>query len=181
MPPRIYSLRVLAVGGGAGGGSGCAGGGGSGYVRVGEFAVTPLAQIGVIVGSGGRGSTQKMDDKTQNGGNGGRSAFGNLLSADGGVTPTGYDSGGGNGGSGGGGGYWHPSPGTSGAGGTDGGNGVTGDYRGGTGRKLFATATIIQAELVLSWKRRSRQCKRYRYGWRRRRWSADEWRWAERQ
>ena len=75
MPPGVHSVRALAVGGRAGGGNGHAGGGGSGYVRVAELAVTPLAQIGVTVGRGGRGSTMKMGTSSQNGGGGGRSAF----------------------------------------------------------------------------------------------------------
>ena len=133
-------MRALAVGGGAGGGSGHAGGGGSGYVRVEELAVTPLAQFRVTVGRGGCGSTMKIgDDASQNGGADGRSAFGSLLSADGGTALTSWQYGG-SGGSGGGAPWYDSSSGTSGAGGTDGANGANSasGHNGGTGQGMYS-------------------------------------------
>ena len=138
MPPGVNSLHVLAVGGGAGGGSCYAGGGGSGYVHVGEFVVTPLTQISVIVGRGGRGSTMKMKDDTQNVGGGGNSSFGSLLFAQGAVAMGCCN--GGNGGSGGGAGLKSSVSGFTGDGGTDGENGgntATGQT-GGIGQGTFS-------------------------------------------
>jgi hypothetical protein len=139
VPPGVHSVLALAVGGGAGGGSGIGGGGGSGYVRVEEMTVTPLAQIRVTVGRGGRGSTTKMNNSSQNGGGGGRSAFGIFLSADGGTALT-NNGNGGSGGSGGGAPWWRDTSGTSGAGGTDGGNGANSasGHSGGTGQGTFS-------------------------------------------
>ena len=143
MPPGVNSLRVLAVGGGAGGGSCYAGGGGSGYVRVGQFVVTPLTQFSVTVGRGGRGSTMKMGDAAQNVGSGRSSSFGSLLSAEGAAAMDCCN--GGNGGSGGGAGIGNSVQGISGAGGTDGGNGgnsATGQT-GGIGQGTFSAQLHI--------------------------------------
>ena len=117
-------MRVLAVGGGSGGLSGNFGGGGSGYVRSGEFGVTPGQSVPVTVGSGGVGSTYKENNDSQDSKAGGTSSFGAFLSAAGGEGRSGlgnYE--GAAGGSGGGEGYGC-SQGTSGAGGTNGSDGT---------------------------------------------------------
>ena len=84
VPCGVSRVQVLAVGGGSGGGSGNAGGGPSGFIKNGEFAVEPGANIAITVGVGGAGSTFKQNDPSQNAKPGGRSSFGLLLSADGG-------------------------------------------------------------------------------------------------
>lgn len=72
VPAGVSKLRVRVVGGGGGGKIGGAGGGGGGYAH-GEFSVTPGDIYSVTVGDGGL-----------QGGDGGTSSFGSLISATGG-------------------------------------------------------------------------------------------------
>ena len=126
VPCEVRRVRVLAVGGGSGGLCGEFGGGGSGYVRSGEYGVTPGQAVAVTVGSGGEGSTSKYND-TQDSKAGGTSSFGAFLSAAGGEGRSGTGNfAGAAGGSGGGEGTAYCNEGTSGAGGTDGSNGSKG-------------------------------------------------------
>ena len=104
MPVGVHRVRILVVGGGSGGSSGGYGGGGSGYVRSGEYDLTPGGRsVSVIVGVGGKGSTHKMGYQTQDGKAGGGSSFGSYLYARGGLGIIGYFYRGADGGSGGGG------------------------------------------------------------------------------
>ena len=77
-------MGVLVVGGGSGGGSGNAGGAGSGYVQIAEIKVQTGSTIPLTIGQGGRGSTFKLNDSSQNAIPGGRSSFGAYLKAEGG-------------------------------------------------------------------------------------------------
>lgn len=83
VPCGVRLVRVLVVGGGAGGGSGNAAGGNSGFVRGAERRVVPGEVIPVTAGSGGRGSSFKTNNASQDATPGGRSSFGDIL-ADGG-------------------------------------------------------------------------------------------------
>lgn len=133
VPPGVYRVRVLAVGGGSGGGSGAGGGGGSGYIVVREVVVTPLEVIFVNVGRGSAGASSKFNDTSKTLTTGQPSQFGSLVRANGGHIP---ENNGGRGGSGGGasaGKYGE----RSGDGGTDGSNGGNSNsYLGGSGQGL---------------------------------------------
>lgn len=123
-------LILVQGGGGSGGysqvGSGSGGGGGGGgYTNIKEFVLTPGSAIPCSIGAGGN-----KEDDGYNGGNGGTSSFGTLLSAKGGYRSRGVASSdippvGGSGGSGGGGGGSSDSSlfAAGGAGGTYGGGG----------------------------------------------------------
>ena len=78
-------MRVLMVGGGSGGGSGNAGGGGSGHVQIAEIDIQTGSNFSLTIGRGGRGSTFKLNDSSQNALPGGQSSFGAYLKAEGGV------------------------------------------------------------------------------------------------
>ena len=129
VPCGVQQVRSLAVGGGSGGMNGDFGGGGSGYVRSGDFAVSPLQWIQVTVGTGGAGSSAVygLVAADQNAQAGGTSSFGTYLSAAGGNGYTGSSFLSGiPGGSGGGEGCGCDPPltGLSGNGGTDGSSGA---------------------------------------------------------
>ena len=148
VPAGVTSVSVVCIGGG-GAGSGGSGGGGGGLRWLNNIAVTPGAQVAVVVGAGGRAASS---------GNGGSSSFAASLTAYGGTGSSGPPgrggSGtngrggrGGNGGSGGGGGAGGytgnggdggASTGGGGAGGAGGGGGeVSSDGGGGGGVGIY--------------------------------------------
>ncbi|MEA4805071.1 glycine-rich domain-containing protein [Acetobacterium wieringae] len=140
VPFGVNAVDVFLVGGGAGGGaeySYTKGAGGSGGCTktVKGLVVTPGANMAVVVGAGGIGSTTTTNTN-KDGGPGGASSFGGY-SANGGTMATG-------GSGGGGGGYEYASSYHGGVGGADGANGVTSATGAGTGQgtttREFATA-----------------------------------------
>lgn len=92
VPENVKEIFVQVFGGGGSGGGG--GGGGGGYMNFGVFTVTPGTSYAITIGAGGSGSA------TYYGQNGGKTSFGELLSADGGQHGDDYI--GGSGGTGGG-------------------------------------------------------------------------------
>lgn len=152
VPSNVGSVNVLVVAGGGGGGFNCGGGGGAGgVVTNSSFAVTPGANITVVVGSGGAGGT---NINGYNGGNGGNSSFSSISALGGGgggayaaatALPAGGSGGGGTGGSGQLGGSGTAGQGYAGGQG-DNGNGGSGPYTtgggggaGGVGRDATST------------------------------------------
>lgn len=117
-PDFVDEVYVLAFGGGGGGGAGVipssesyyyryGGGGGGGYMAQAKISVTPSKKYSITIGKGGLHGDSK---KNINGGDGGRTSFGNLLYANGGKGGKGNDEStahgeGGAGGAGGGGGW----------------------------------------------------------------------------
>ncbi len=141
VPEGVERLRVLAVGGGGGGGGGYNGAGGSGYVANASLDVEPGQVIPVTVGTAGRGADAHPGNNIPRGVDGARSAFGVLLSANGGQTTPGQNTRGGHGGSGGG-GSCNGGP-LGGAGGSNGANGGGCTYPGGTGQGAFVPLLAI--------------------------------------
>lgn len=79
----------MAVGGGGGGSGGYYSGGGGGYVKCATQRVEPNKEYGIVVGKGGRGANTMLtathySHSIQDCTNGERSAFANLLIANGG-------------------------------------------------------------------------------------------------
>lgn len=133
-------VTVFCIGGGGGGGQGGqggdgdpggGGGGGSGYFTIKKVTVTPGSTYSITIGAGGTASSSLGS----NGGDGGTTRFGSLVSASGGKggkgtsTPSGGS--GGDGGAGGGGGRGGGANRNSNGPGGDGGNGSK--YGGGGG------------------------------------------------
>jgi len=98
VPPGVTMIEVELVGGGGGGGgaggASAAGGGGAGGYAAGKFTVVPGTVYTVTVGLGGTAGANTVTDSANNGGNGGTTSFGGLLSATGGHGGTGAASGG---------------------------------------------------------------------------------------
>lgn len=106
VPAGLSTLdAVLIVGGGGGGGMDQGGGGGGGgLIDRTNVAVTPGADLTIVVGAGGAGVTSGQPNAGTN--NGGDSSFSGIVARGGGYGGNGGGNGG-SGGSGGGGGYRH--------------------------------------------------------------------------
>ena len=147
MPAGVYSVRVLAVGGGGGAADFQTGGAGSGLIAGGTKDVTPGQNYSVVVGKGGIG--QVWDGESNTAGTGSSIAM-MILSVSGGSTSDTWL--GPNGGSGGGTGGYLYSPnvacsegGNGGTGGSDGGYCETpnGQRDGGYGQGTAIWAAIL--------------------------------------